>query len=79
MIGEDPLFPASNLLDGQNHGWKSARLASYPQEIVLQFTNVVDLKQIKFLVHESAIPQRLDLYTYMPSGEQANTARIPLN
>ena len=46
---------------------------------MLQFTNVVHLKEIKFLVHESVIPQRLDLYTYIPSGEQANTARIPLN
>ena len=62
-----------------NPGWKSAKFCSYPQELILQFTNVVQLKQIKFLVHESAIPQRLDLYTFVPSGHQAQSAQIPLN
>ena len=35
----------------KNVGWQSAKHCQYPQEIIFQFTNIVKLKQIQFLIH----------------------------
>lgn len=45
----------------------------------MQFTNIVRLKQIQFLSHQAKISQRIELYTFVPSGSQALSQQIPLN
>ena len=71
----------TELLDNspQSRGWQSAKFCEYPQEIILQFTNIVRLKQIQFLSHQAKISQRIELYTFVPSGSQALSQQIPLN
>ena len=80
-LGEDSDFPVSELLDNspQSKGWQSAKFCEYPQEIIIQFTNIVKLKQIQFLAHQAKISQRLELYTFVPLGHQALSQQIPLN
>jgi centrosomal protein CEP104 len=80
-VGEDSDYPVTELLDNspQSRGWQSAKFCEYPQEIILQFTNIVRLKQIQFLSHQAKISQRIELYTFVPSGSQALSQQIPLN
>ena len=43
---EDPDHPVTELLDPSvnSWGWLSARYCQYPQEIILQFTQIVQLQ-----------------------------------
>ncbi|CDW88088.1 centrosomal protein of 104 kda [Stylonychia lemnae] len=79
--GEDPEYPVTELLDNspQSRGWQSPKFCEYPQEIIIQFTNIVRLKQIQFLSHQSKISQKIELHTYVPTGTQALSTQIPLN
>jgi hypothetical protein len=45
---EDPDQTSQELLDPSinSRGWLSARHCEYPQEMILQFANIVQLKQI---------------------------------
>jgi centrosomal protein CEP104 len=63
----------TELLDNspQSRGWQSAKFCEYPQEIIVQFTNIVKLKQIQFLSHQAKIAQKIELYTFVPTGSQA--------
>ena len=51
--GEDSEFPVTELLDPSvnSKGWQSAKFCTYPQEIILQFPSVINLKQLQFLSH----------------------------
>ena len=73
ILGEDSDYPVTELLDNspQSRGWQSAKFCEYPQEIIVQFTNIVKLKQIQFLSHQAKIPQKIELYTFFPTGSQA--------
>ena len=45
-LGEDQEYPVTELLDNspQSRGWQSPKFCEYPQEIIIQFTNIVRLK-----------------------------------
>ena len=47
-------------------GWQSQRFCLFPQEIILQFQGGVSITQIKLLMHETKIPSKVELYSYMP-------------
>ena len=81
FLGEDPEFSVTELLDNspQSRGWQSSKFCEYPQEIIIQFTNIVRLKQIQFLSHQSKISTKIELFTYVPTGNQALSTQIPLN
>lgn len=66
--GEDPQYPVNELLtqSPQSKGWQSPRFCEYPQEITLQFTAPVRLKQLQLLCHQSKIPSKIELYVYLP-------------
>ena len=46
--GEDPEYPVTELLENspQSRGWQSTRFCDFPQEIIIQFSNIVRLRQI---------------------------------
>jgi len=69
---EDPEFPVTELLTHSPHtkGWQSVKFCDYPQEMTLQFTGIVKLRQIQFLSHQSKISKRVELFTYAPKHEQ---------
>lgn len=79
--GEDPEFPVTELLENspQSRGWQSPKFCEYPQEIIIQFSNPSRLRQIQFLSHQSKIASKIELFTFIPSGEQAMSSQIPLN
>ena len=52
---------ASNLT-----GWHSQRFCIFPQELILQFQGGVHITQIKLLAHETKIPSKVELYSFMP-------------
>ena len=66
--GEDPQYPVTELLthSPQSKGWQSPRFCDYPQEITLQFTAPVRLKQLQLLCHQSKVPSKIELYAYLP-------------
>lgn len=66
--GEDPQYPVTELLtqSPQSKGWQSPRFCEYPQEITLQFTAPVRIKQLQLLCHQSKIPSKIELYVYLP-------------
>jgi centrosomal protein CEP104 len=51
---------------GRSLGWQSQRFCLYPQEIILQFPNMVNVKQMQFLMHESKIPSKIEIFAYSP-------------
>lgn len=66
--GEDPQYPVTELLtqSPQSKGWQSPRFCDYPQEITLQFTSPVRIKQLQLLCHQSKIPSKIELFVYLP-------------
>ena len=79
--GEDPEFPVTELLENspQSRGWLSSKFWEYPQEIIIQFSNPSRLRQIQFLSHQSKISSKIELFTFIPTGDQAMNSQIPLN
>ena len=64
---EDNEHPLRELLKGvKGVGWFSSRFSQYPQEIYIQFTQPVFLKQINMVVHEKYIPSKIKFYTFYP-------------
>ena len=57
-------------------GWQSQRFCVYPQELVLQFPCLVHLKQVQFLVHQSKIPSRIELFAYAPDFANLGAANL---
>ena len=65
---EDPDHPVMELLDPSinSWGWLSDRYCEYPQEIIVQFTQIIHLKQLQFLSHQSKISKRIEILTFNP-------------
>ncbi len=61
---EHPLRELSKGLKGV--GWFSSRFSQFPQEIYIQFTQPVLLRQINMVIHEKNIPSQIKFYTYYP-------------
>ena len=79
--GEDQDYPVTELLDpsSNSRGWQSQKFCDYPQEIIIQFPQLVSLKSLQFLSHQSKVASKIELFTFLPSGQQALTNQIPLN
>jgi len=79
--GEDPEYPVTELLDPtpNSRGWQSQKFCEYPQEIIVQFSGIVRLKQLQFLSHQSKIASKIELFTFVPDGSQALSSQIPLH
>ena len=79
--GEDQDYPVTELLDptSNSRGWQSAKFCEYPQEIIVQFPQLVKLRSLQFLSHQSKIASKIELFTFLPSGPQAMSNQIPLN
>lgn len=65
---EEAEYPIYSLLQPpeKSKGWCSVRFCSYPQEILLQFTEPVRLCQINLLLHNNKIPSKIDIYHFFP-------------
>ena len=64
---EDHEHPLRELLKGlKGVGWFSSRFSQFPQEIYIQFSQPVFLKQINMVIHEKNIPAQIKFYTYYP-------------
>jgi len=55
-------------------GWESQRFCMYAQEIIVQFPQMVSIKQMQFLVHESKIPNRVEIFSYSPGLQNDEAA-----
>ena len=55
---QDPLYPISNLSENNNsnNGWISEKFCDYPQKIIVQFNDYVDINQINIIINEAKIP-----------------------
>ena len=64
---EDNEHPLRELVKGlKGVGWFSSRFSPFPQEIYIQFTQPVLLRQINMVIHEKNIPAQIKFYTYFP-------------
>ena len=64
---EDNDHPLRELIKGlKGVGWFSSRFSQFPQEIYIQFTQPVLLRQINMVIHEKNIPAQIKFYTYYP-------------
>ena len=64
---EDPDFPLFSLISGgNNEGWHSIRFCTYPQEILIQFTQPVRLRQVNILLHQTFIPSSIEFFYFFP-------------
>eukprot|EP00397_Hematodinium_sp_SG-2012_P011591 GEMP01011733.1.p1 GENE.GEMP01011733.1~~GEMP01011733.1.p1 ORF type:complete len:923 (+),score=151.66 GEMP01011733.1:427-3195(+) len=71
LSSEDPEFPGSELLahSSQTKGWQSARFCDFPQEIGLGFEQMVHLRQVQFLSHQSKIATKIELFTAVSNAD----------
>jgi len=67
-LGQDEDHPAKELEknDKESKGWESARFSDFPQTLIIQFNEIVNLHEIQLLCHESKIPSRIELFAYVP-------------
>jgi len=66
---EDNEHPLRELLKGlKGVGWFSSRFSQFPQEIYIQFTQPVLLRQINMVIHEKNIPSQIKFYSYYPEN-----------
>ena len=66
---EDNEHPLRELIKGlKGVGWFSSRFSQFPQEIYIQFTQPVLLRQINMVIHEKNIPAQIKFYTYFPEN-----------
>ena len=67
---EDNEHPLRELLKGlKGQGWFSSRFSQFPQEIYIQFTQPVLLRQINMVIHEKNIPSQIKFYSYYPEKD----------
>ena len=70
---QDPFHPINFLLlknKNNKNGWISSRYCIYPQEILIQFPQMVNIRQINILIHENKIPKMIELINCIPVGEK---------
>ncbi|KAJ8608429.1 hypothetical protein CTAYLR_010332 [Chrysophaeum taylorii] len=62
--GCEASYPASELNrhSPQTRGWQSPKFCDYPQEVVLELADEVDIREVQILSHESKIATRVELY-----------------
>jgi hypothetical protein len=66
---EDNEHPLRELVKGlKGVGWFSSRFSQFPQEIYIQFSQPVLLRQINMVIHEKNIPAQIKFYTYFPEN-----------
>ena len=73
FTSQDPIHPINslNLKNNKNNiGWVSDRYCIYPQEILIQFPTMVNIKQINILINESKIPKMIEFINCIPVGEK---------
>ena len=77
FTSQDPSHPIDSLLNNNNNnnknpqgGWVSNRYCTYPQEILIQFPTMVNIRQINILINECKIPKMIELINCIPIGEK---------
>ena len=73
FTSQDPNQPINNLLLNDNNkqgGWASNRYCTYPQEILIQFPSMVNIRQINILINESKIPKMIEFINCIPIGDK---------
>ena len=69
FTSQDQLHPINFLLlkDKKNQsGWISNRFCTYPQEILIKFPQIVNLRQINILINENKIPKMIEFINCIP-------------
>ena len=72
FTSQDPSHPINYLLNNNNTkgGWISNRYCTYPQEILIQFPTMVNIRQINILINECKIPKTIELINCIPIGDK---------
>ena len=73
FTSEDQFHPINSLLlkDKKNQsGWISNRFCIYPQEILIKFPQMVNLRQINILINESKIPKMIEFINCIPINKK---------
>ena len=72
FTSQDPLHPINFLLFKNSNiqgGWVSNRYCIYPQEILIKFPSLVNIRQINILINESKIPKIIEFINCIQIGE----------
>ena len=73
FTSQDPQYPINNLLLNEKNkkgGWASKRYCTYPQEILIKFSSMVNIRQINILINESKIPKMIEFINCIPIGNK---------
>ena len=73
FTSQDQFHPINLLLlkDKTNqNGWISNRFCIYPQEILIKFPQIVNLRQINILINESKIPKMIEFINCIPINKK---------
>ena len=73
FTSQDQFHPINflQLKDKKNQsGWISNRFCIYPQEILIKFPQIVNLRQINILINESKIPKMIEFINCIPLNKK---------
>jgi hypothetical protein len=62
----------------QSTGWHSAKNCKYPQEMILEFTEPIQLRQVQILSHAFKIATKIDFSVFIPNTNVQLPLSIPL-
>lgn len=57
-------------------GWQSARSVTYPQELVLRFSEPVTVQQLQILSHQSKITPKIEIFVCFPPSDGLKFRRL---
>jgi centrosomal protein CEP104 len=66
---EENLSDSAQKIISFDHNWSSERFCTYPQQIILQFDNPVNLRQINIVSHEKKISEKISFFSFCPQKD----------
>lgn len=72
VSSEDEEYSVRELLNHTpfSRGWLSSRFCNYPQELLLEFPNVIKMREIQFLSHQYNIASKIEIFILPPQSEK---------
>ena len=66
---EDSSSGSNQKIISFENSWSSEMFCSYPQQIIIQFDNPVNLRQINIISHEKKISEKISFFSFCPQKD----------
>ena len=66
---EDSSSNSNHKIISFENSWSSEMFCTYPQQIIIQFDNPVNLRQINIISHEKKISEKISFFSFCPQKD----------